>query len=403
MIDTLALVQSLRDRGVALFAGVPDSLLAAFSTALLQQLDGRSHVITAHEGQAVAMAMGHYLATGSPGLVYMQNSGLGNAVNPLASLADPAVYGVPMLLLVGWRGQPGHKDEPQHVKQGEITEGQLALLGIPHWVVGPDSPAEALLDQAWAVMTERCGPVALLVQAGALGPVSEPAPGDDMGSLAGAPARLLREAAIGHILDASQPADLVIATTGKTGRELHELRQARGELQCDFLTVGGMGHASSIALGVALAQPQRRVICLDGDGAMLMQLGAAAIIGDLKPANLLHVLLNNRAHDSVGGQPTVGGRIDFGGIARACGYASYQAARDAAGIAAALGRSRATLGPHLLEVHLAPGARADLGRPRSTPQANKLAVMQHLGQGKGQRQAVAHAEATGGKLVTLHT
>lgn len=369
MVDTEQFVAGLRARGAGLFTGVPDSLLQSLSSCLMQSCGKTEHIIAASEGNAVALAMGHYLASGKPGVVYMQNSGLGNAVNPLTSLADPEVYGIPMLLIIGWRGEPGRPDEPQHVKQGRITPAQLELLGVPHWVLDRHSAVDAVLDAAWDAMRARGGPVALLVKAGALSEVKY---------MAAAPQwQLTREAAIGRVLALATADDIVLATTGKSGRELFELRAARHEAQRDFLTVGGMGHTASIALGIALAQPRRRVICLDGDGSMLMHLGATAIIGDLQPANLVHVLLNNASHESVGGQPTVAGRLDFERIARGCGYRAYHAADDLAGIDAAFGRLGAHAGPQLLEIHLQPGARADLGRPTSTPQQNKAAFMAH--------------------------
>ena len=378
MLNTRHFVDALRARGVRLFAGVPDSLLASLSTTLMQSERKDEHIITANEGNAVALAMGHYLATGRPAVVYMQNSGLGNTVNPVSSLADPEVYGIPMLFIVGWRGEPGHKDEPQHVKQGRITEGQLDLLDIPHWIVDQDSDAEALLDAAWQAMTARGGPVALLVRAGAFDDVKFTPPAHPLGWPEGL-APLRREAAIARVLELLAPEDIVLATTGKTGREVFELRAGAGQAQRDFLTVGGMGHTASIALGIALARPERRVVCLDGDGSMLMHLGATAIVGDLAPANLVHVLLNNQSHESVGGQPTVAGRIDFAGIARACGYAAYHSARELDGIAAVFGALPAQAGPVLIEIHLWQGARKDLGRPTSTPQQNKAAFMAHIG------------------------
>lgn len=373
MINTPDLISSLQSRGVRLFTGVPDSLLQSFSACLQNTLPGHEHIIAANEGNAVGLAMGHYLATGNVPLVYLQNAGLGNTVNPLASLADPEVYGTPMLLVIGWRGEPGKKDEPQHVKQGRITRGQLDLLEIPHWVVDGDTDIEATLDAAWQVMIREHRPTALVVRAGALSEVK----------LAGKSTEeqppLLREAAIERLLDLLQPQDCVVATTGKTGRELFELRAKRGDPQQDFLTVGGMGHTASIALGIALAQPQRRVVCLDGDGSLLMHMGAMPVIGALRPDNLLHVLLNNRAHESVGGQPTVAGQVDFSAIAGACNYACYFAAHSLDEISKAMAALADMNGPVLLEVHLGQGSRKDLGRPTRTPQQNKQAFMQHLG------------------------
>lgn len=375
MIDTPALIHELQQRGVALFTGVPDSLLQSFSACLQNEITLHQHIIAANEGNAVALAMGHYLATGRPAVVYMQNAGLGNTVNPLTSLADPEVYGVPMLLVIGWRGAPGTKDEPQHVKQGRITCGQLELLEIPHWVMDEKTDIHAVLDAAWQVM-HSSRPAALVVRAGSLSEVKlNPTP-----QSADAPG-LRREEAIDHLLNLLDEQDCVVATTGKTGRELFELRERRGEAQHDFLTVGGMGHTASLALGIALAQPRRRVVCLDGDGSLLMHLGAMPIIGDLKPSNLLHVLLNNRAHESVGGQPTVAGSVDFAALAVACGYVGHFAVRTLADIDQVLAHLLATLpsGPVLLEIHLTQGSRPNLGRPTRTPQENKEAVMTHLG------------------------
>ena len=381
MIDTKAFIVGLRKRRVSLFAGVPDSLLKEFSGCLMQmagQADAPRHVITANEGNAVGLAIGHYLATGKPAVVYMQNSGLGNIVNPVCSLADPEVYGVPMLCVIGWRGEPGVKDEPQHKKQGRVTLAQLETLEMPYLVLDADSDINAALDDIWPKMLAYGGPAALVIRKNSLSPVGYAPEKEPHGWPQGL-APLYREEAIKTIVELLPEDACVIATTGKAGRELYELRQAAGQPQRDFLTVGGMGHASSIALGIALNQPQRQMVCLDGDGAFLMHMGAAAIIGDLACPNFLHVLLNNQAHESVGGQPTVAGRVDFRAIALACGYKSYAAARSVEEIRAAIDSLSSKAGPHFLEIHLWKGARKDLGRPASTPEENKAAVMRHLG------------------------
>lgn len=375
MIDTRAFITALQQRGVGLFTGVPDSLLQDFSAALHNDLPAQQHIIVANEGNAIALAMGHYLGTGKPAVVYMQNAGLGNTVNPLTSLADPEVYGVPMLMVIGWRGEPGKKDEPQHVKQGRITCAQLELLDIAHWVLDAESDVEAILGAAWQAMAAG-QPAALVVRAGTFSKVS-------LQAVPTGPSALLREEAIAALLQCLGEHDCLVATTGKTGRELFELRVHRGESQRDFLTVGGMGHTASLALGIALAQPQRRVVCLDGDGSLLMHMGALPVIAEQSPKNLLHILLNNRAHESVGGQPTVAGQVDFRAVALACGYQGYFAASDVEQIQSVLAdinTSEAT-GPLLFEIHLAQGSRSNLGRPTRTPQQNKQAVMQHLGAG----------------------
>ncbi len=361
----------LVSRGISLFTGVPDSLLKNFCAYVEDASEPGQHIIAANEGNAVAIALGHHLATGNPAVVYMQNSGLGNSINPLTSLAHAQVYRVPMLLVIGWRGEPGDPDEPQHVMQGRITPSQLELLEIPHWILEAGSETDALLDSAFATMEASNAPVALLVRKGAFADYKSSRKTERKASLG-------REQALRQLL-ALAGDSLVVSTTGKTSREVFELRVESGAAQRDFLTVGGMGHTSSIALGVALGSPDRKVVCLDGDGSALMHLGAMAIIGDLKPGNLLHVLLNNAAHESVGGQPTVAGGMDFRAIAIACGYSAYERASDEAGIAAAWERIGATSGPALLEIDIAVGSRADLGRPTSSPEDNKLAFMRFAG------------------------
>jgi phosphonopyruvate decarboxylase len=371
MIDPAVMFALLRERGVRLFTGVPDSLLKPFCACIAERAEGKEHIITANEGNAVALAAGHHLATGAVPLVYMQNSGLGNAINPLTSLVDPEVYRIPLILLIGWRGEPGHQDEPQHLKQGRITAPQLELLEIPTWVVEAATNPTILLDEVFRVLAEHRAPVALLVREGAFSnfrkaPEPEPQP------------ILLREAAVRRLLELASEDDLIISTTGKTSRELYELRIARGETPRDFLTVGSMGHTSSIALGVALGCPNRRVICLDGDGSLLMHLGALAIAGNLKPVNLVHVLLNNAAHESVGGQPTVADRMDFRAVASGCGYRGYQRATNLEELDQAWGALSISAGPCLLEVRIEQGSRKDLGRPASTPEENKRAFIRTI-------------------------
>ena len=295
-------------------------------------------------------------------MVYMQNSGLGNTVNPLTSLADPAVYGIPMLLMVGWRGRPDEHDEPQHVQMGRVTLATLHAIGIKTTIL-PDSMEEAkvALELAIADAKGRSAPHALVVKKGTFDGYKLQAKDTNSYSLT-------REAAIEQIV-AALPADAcVVATTGMPSRELFEIRERRKEAHgSDFLTVGGMGHASQIALGVALARPNRKVICLDGDGAVLMHMGGLTTIGQLAPKNYYHVVLNNGAHDSVGGQPTVAFEVDLPAVARASGYPAASAATDEASLAAALPGFFAGEGPSLLEVRVKKGARKDLGRPTQSP------------------------------------
>ena len=364
----------IRDQGISLFAGVPDSLLADYCAYVTDHVEQDAHVITANEGNAVALAAGHYLGTGEPALVYMQNSGLGNAVNPLLSLADEEVYSIPMLMMIGWRGEPGVKDEPQHVKQGRVMVPMLDAMEIPWFELhaGMDDVEKVIAD-ACALMRERSAPVALLVRKGAFEKYK-------LQKTSATSFPMDREGAVKCIVDQLDELDLVIATTGKTSRELYEYRAARGDGHgSDFLTVGAMGHTASIAMGVARAQPARRVVCLDGDGSVLMHMGALAIIGQSGLANLVHVVVNNGAHDSVGGQPTVGFDVDLGACAKACGYRRAISVQSAEEARAAFGGLSAGDGPVLLEIRVNKGARDDLGRPKSTPTENRDALMKRMG------------------------
>ena len=368
MINPATLYNGLYSRGIRFFTGVPDSLLKYFCAYVADHASPGQHIVAANEGNAVALAAGHHLATGGVGVVYMQNSGLGNAVNPLTSLTDPEVYRIPVLLVVGWRGKPGIQDEPQHVKQGRITPGLLELLEIPCRFLEAWSPLEPLLDELFSILIKTNSPVVLLTRKNTFSEYKTQEPATPLSSL-------LRETALEELLNLSSPDDLIVATTGKTSRELFELRVRRGETPRDFLTVGSMGHTSSIALGVALGRPGQRVICLDGDGSLLMHLGTLPTIGATAPANLVHVLLNNGAYESVGGQPTGADRVDFARIATACGYNYHGPADSPNAIAAAWRSMETSTGPTLLEIRLRCGSRADLGRPATTAEQNKQAFM----------------------------
>jgi phosphonopyruvate decarboxylase len=354
--------EALRSSGVALFAGVPDSLLKDFCAYVTDNCPRERHVITANEGGAVALVMGHHLATGELGMVYMQNSGLGNTVNPLTSLADPAVYGIPMLLMVGWRGRPDEHDEPQHVQMGRVTLTTLHAIGVKTTIL-PDSieEAKAALELAIADARARRAPHALVVKKGTFDAYKLQTKDEN-------PYTLTREGAIERVVEALPAGACVVATTGMPSRELFEIRERRKEPHAsDFLTVGGMGHASQIALGAALAQPSRKVVCLDGDGAVLMHMGGLTTIGQLAPKNYFHVVLNNGAHDSVGGQPTVAFQVDLPAVARASGYKSTAVVSDEAALGAALAKLFEGEGPGLLEIRVKKGSRKDLGRPTQSP------------------------------------
>lgn len=369
MISSETLLEALVQRGISIFAGVPDSLLSNFCAYLDDHGVPKQHIITANEGNAVALVAGYHMATGKIGAVYLQNSGIGNTVNPLTSITDPEVYRIPLLMIIGWRGEPGVKDEPQHVKQGRITLEQLRLLEIPHWVLDAHSDVNSVLEEAFAKLNDTNAPVALLVRKDTFAKYESKRHLPQMSSLK-------REEALEQILSLAEPSDLIVSTTGKTSREIFEIRLRRGEAQRDFLTVGGMGHTASIALGVALGCPNRRVICLDGDGSVLMHMGALPIIGDVQPANLVHVLLNNASHESVGGQPTVAGNLDFSLLSKACGYRGYALASNANELNSRWAQLSNQQGPFLLEVKIGIGSRDDLGRPTGSAEENKRAFME---------------------------
>jgi phosphonopyruvate decarboxylase len=364
--------EALTQKGAGLVSGVPDSLLAGLCAVLSESAD---HLPAPNEGSAVALAAGHYLATGRPGVVYMQNSGLGNALNPLVSLADTEVYALPMLLLIGWRGEPGRQDEPQHVKQGRVTPALLDALEIPYRILGPDSDFENEINEIWVAMLDRSGPAALLIRQGTFQPAKN---SDDQRTRKPGSPLMTREEAIASVLESLSPDDLVIATTGRASRELWELRLERGERGGDFLTVGGMGHASAVALAAARAKPERRFICLDGDGALLMHLGVLALAGSWGATNFWHVLLNNSCHESVGGQPVCAEGLSFHLLARNCGYASSRRLISREEIAEFLAGPRGTKGPHFCEILVAPGSRPDLGRPGLSPLENKALFVKGL-------------------------
>jgi len=374
MHDPAKFYAKIREEGFNLFTGVPDSLLKDFCAYVTDHAPAAQHVITANEGNAVALALGHYLGTKQPAVVYLQNSGVGNTINPLLSLADSEVYGIPMLLLIGWRGEPGIKDEPQHIKQGRVMTDLLDAMEIPWYVVGQETTdSDAVIAEAAARMRDTHAPVALLVRKGTFAKYQ-------LQNKVETHYPLNREACIELVVGALDGNELIVSTTGMASRELYEYRARVGQGHSrDFLTVGGMGHTASIALGLARSQPGRQVICLDGDGSALMHLGALAVTGQSQLGNLIHIVINNGAHDSVGGQPTAGFDIDLIAIARACGYAHAQRLETEEEIIAAVAALASSPGPSFLEIRVNKGSRSDLGRPQSSPAENRDALMTRLG------------------------
>lgn len=371
MIDSKYFYQLLRKNNINFFAGVPDSTLKYFCNYVTQNHSDNKHFICANEGGAIALGVGYHLSTGKIPAIYMQNSGIGNSINPLVSIADEEVYSIPMLLLIGWRGKPGYIDEPQHIKQGKITLGLLEVLGIPYEVV--DTDVQKQVSIAINKIKKESKPFALIFSKGSFQEFNgTPVCGSDNFSLT-------REESIKIIVDSLKGDEVIVSTTGMASRELFEYREQLGKChENDFLTVGGMGHASKIALGIAMQKPDKKIYCLDGDGALIMHMGACAINGTSNCKNFVHILLNNGSHDSVGGQCTVGFKVNFKEIAKASGYNYVKSGRSKEEIKLLLKTIQKKDGPVFLEIFLKPGHRDDLGRPFKTPIENKKSFMEFL-------------------------
>ncbi len=372
MIRPKFFIEALREKGIDCFAGVPDSLLKSICGYITDNFDAAHNIIAANEGAAIGLAAGHYLATGQPACVYMQNSGEGNIINPLASLTDQEVYNIPVLLLIGWRGRPGVHDEPQHVKQGKVTTGLLNVMGVNYEVLSKEEDQALKQINKAAKALDNKEVFALVIE-------KDTFENYNLQSIEVNDLAMSREEAIQIVAAAIGEKDCIVSTTGMISRELFEYRAAMNQgHERDFLTVGSMGHASQIALGIALACPDRRIWCFDGDGAAIMHMGSMAIVANKEPKNYVHVVFNNGAHDSVGGQPTVGLKIDLPAIAKALGYKGCFSVECQDCLTKILNQVKYLDGPILLEVKVKKGNRKDLGRPTSTPIQNKNALMDFL-------------------------
>ncbi len=364
---------TLKGMGIDFYTGVPDSLLKDICAYITDHAEGKNNIIAANEGGAMGLAAGYHLATGRTPVVYMQNSGLGNTVNPLLSLTDKEVYNIPVLLVIGWRGEPGVHDEPQHVKQGKVTLTLLEAMGIRYEVMSDDEKeVEKQLAKATEYMTGTKEAFALVVRKGAFGKYK-------LQSSPSNPYTMEREEAIKAVAQAAGDNSVIVSTTGKISRELFEHRTATGEGHSrDFLTVGSMGHASQIALGIALNRPERNVYCFDGDGAVIMHMGSMGIVASMAPENFYHIVFNNGAHDSVGGQPTIGFGVNLTKIAEGCGYKTIISVGTRSELDNILPTLTTLPAPVLLEIKVKKGSREDLGRPTTTPVENKEALMSFL-------------------------
>ncbi|AGI47097.1 phosphonopyruvate decarboxylase [Thermoplasmatales archaeon BRNA1] len=360
--------------GADFFTGVPDSQLRQLCDYLMDTygIDPKHHLIAANEGNSVGLAAGYHLATGKVPVVYLQNSGEGNIINPLASLISEEVYAIPCIFIIGWRGEPGVHDEPQHIQQGKVTTELMNVMDVPFMIIGKDTDIEDVSSQfkEWQPLLDKGRQVAFIVQKGAFTYSNKVSYKNK--------SKLVREEIIKLIVKASGD-DPIVSTTGKTSRELFEVRESLGQgHNNDFLTVGSMGHSSSIALGIAINKPKTRIWCIDGDGSALMHMGSMATVGAVKPVNLIHIIINNFAHESVGGMPTVANSVDFVSVAKACGYAYAVKVDTYEDLKWKFTVVKSIEGPCFIEIDSAIGSREDLGRPTTTPVENKEAFMRHL-------------------------
>ena len=360
--------------GADFYTGVPDSQLKSLCNYLINTYgtDSKHHIIGANEGNCTAIAAGYHLATGKTPVIYMQNSGQGNVINPVASLLNDNVYAIPAIFVIGWRGEPGVKDEPQHIYQGKVTIKLMEDMGIETHIVGTESTKEEL-QQVMLSFTEELKKgksVAFVIRKNALEYGEKVKYSNEYA--------MDRESIIKHIVQITEE-DPIVSTTGKASRELFEIREANKQShQYDFLTVGSMGHSSSIALGICLQKPNQKIWCLDGDGAALMHLGAMAVIGANKPKNFVHIIINNEAHETVGGMPTVAKNIDICGIAQSCGYEYVVSVDNYTDLDNELLKCKKSNSLSLIEIKSSIGARADLGRPTTTAIENKVNFMNYL-------------------------
>ena len=368
-------LEELHKMEIDTIAGVPDSTLKQLCDAI--QLDNGKmfkHYVTANEGAAVGLATGVYLATGRPACIYMQNSGEGNIINPLASIANDEVYGIPMLFLIGWRGEPGVKDEPQHVYQGKVTCELLEVMNVSYRVIDKDTTLDELrkyLNEASECFLQH-KQFAIVIKKGTF--ESEASYNWENGYT------LIREQALRTILEEMYDDAYFVSTTGKISRELYEQsNQLYGNHDRIFMTVGGMGHASMIAFGVAQADNNRRIVCVDGDGAVMMHMGALAFIADQAPDNLVHIVINNAAHESVGSMPTGFSGHTYANIAKECGYKNVYTVETEQQLRELLNKVKDIKELTLIEVKVALDARKDLGRPLETAAENREHFMKVYG------------------------
>jgi phosphonopyruvate decarboxylase len=366
MINTNQFLSFARKIGIEFFTGVPDSLLMEFSKYLDKNFGSENHIIAANEGGAIGLAIGYNLATSKVPLIYLQNSGFGNIINPIVSIADKNIFSIPMVLLIGWRGEPGFKDEPQHLKQGQITLKLLEDLDIPYFVLHKETrEACKQLNKLYEIAHKNQKPVALVVKKDSFSPTKTIEKNSSLNYS-------LRFDVLNTILNLVENSDIIVSTTGKTSREIFQIKSENENIKnpC-FYTIGGMGHCSQIALGISINNKQNKVFCIDGDGSFIMHLGSNAITANYGASKLYHIILNNESHESVGGQPTIANKLDFKNLSKGLGYREYKCLKSIKDIKDFFGDTDKIIGPILIEIKIEKGSSSSLGRPTKTPLEQK--------------------------------
>jgi len=376
-ISPESFLKHLINREILFFTGVPDSLLKYLCLCIDHSKDLKNnHIIASNEGSAIGLASGYHIGTNKVPLVYMQNSGIGNAINPLLSLADSKVYSIPMLVLIGWRGEPGVKDEPQHLSQGEVQIDLLNSLKLPYNIISEESTDYKMkIDYGLDVAKKKLSPFVILIKKNTFSRIEFNSKKKRKNILS-----LKREFVLNSLLKSLPNNAVIVSTTGKTSREIFELRKLDNQShENDFLTIGSMGHCSSIALGIAKTNPHLNIYCIDGDGSMIMHMGSLSTIGQELPNNFYHILINNYAHESVGGQRTSSETINFHLLSKSLNYQDYYSANDRNSLKKLIDKLLNKVNkPALFEIQVELGSRADLGRPTITPKENKIKLMKKI-------------------------
>lgn len=373
MVNQQSLFEALDRLGVKFFTGVPDSLLNDFCLYMTNNIPDSRHVMAANEGNAIGIAAGSYMATGNIPLVYMQNSGIGNATNPLLSLTHNCVYGIPMILVIGWRGDPSINDHAQHKKQGELTPVLMKDMDIPYEILDNDDTVIEKFTWAVTKAKEISSPVALIAKKAILTQKEKKQQ---------YPESILmnREEAISAVIDVFGEDAIYLGTTGRATREVHEQLKMHGIGEGhEWQNVGSMGHVSSVGLGLALACPDKKIVVFDGDAAAVMHMGALATNCRYKASNLIHIVLNNGVNESVGGQQSAGQLIDLTGVAKSCGYRNIgHAVENKEELQQVMRTLPGDDMPAFVDVHVRQGIRPDMPKLNIDHKAQKEALMKYI-------------------------